>query len=429
MIGHMLKRSSTVIVLATFAAIPMTGGMARAQTAPAQPAPAAPAAPAAGVPQPSDEAAAIINEIQANMDLKQFPAAVKAASRVLALHGPAAAEGIDRFEITMEKGYAQAGMRSISAAILTFKAAAKETKDPRQTALSKWTADLFHTANASTYNAKSLAPNGQKRGPFNLLDADQRKDAFGAFLDDNLAVLEPKVKAATLSQKLPEIFPILQQVIDLDQLDLIANGNDDKTAALATGLLDHSKNLLNNALKADWARVGDIDTHANIVTTVPSQVVINNSLMTQTTSKKNGLSDSNKAELNNIISVCQKIHDAAEAFLPLARSDKDWTTLISDSDRVASRASDVLTADYGTATSTGSTVTDNGTNGGIGVGIDNNPLGGNPLFPSGTTPTTPQQPARPATGTPSKPDAPTAPALKPAPTKTPVRPPAGRLPG
>jgi len=388
------KHSPAILFFAAMISVPIIGSSAQAQQAPA----------AGGAPpatQPSADVVTMVTDIQANIDTKQFPAAVKAAAKVLALHGPAAV-GVDRFQVTMLKGYAQAGMKSMSTAVITFKSAIKETKDPREIALAKWTAELFRTAGSITYVPKSVGAGGQKRGPFDLLDADQRKDAFAALLDDDLALLDPKVKEATISQKLPEIFPVLQQVVDLDQLDQIANGDDDKTTTLASGLLDHARNLLTNALKSDWARVGDIDAHANITTTVPTQVVINNSLVTQTTTRKNGLSDSNRTELNNIISVCQKIHDAAESFLPLSKSDKDWSTIISDADRVASRASDVLNADYGGTTSSGSTVNDGG--GGIGLGVDNQQLGGNPLYPSGGT-APPQPTTPPETPSPSRPTA------------------------
>jgi hypothetical protein len=408
---------SAFIVAAGFA-MPIAGSSAYqpafGQNLPISPAAQdASAAPAVPVPatQPTVDVSAMVGEVQSNLDAKQFPAAVKAAAKVLALHGPVAAS-VDRFEITMQKGYAQAGMRSMSSAVITFKSAMKETKDPRQIALAKWTAELFRTAGSTSYVPKTLGANGQKRGPYDLLDTDARKDAFGALLDDDLAALDPKVKAATISQKLPEIFPVLQQIVDLDQLDLIANSTDDKTQTLASGLLDHARNLLSNALKSDWARIGDIDTHANITTTVPSQIVINGSLVTQNSTRKNGLSDSNKTELNNIISVCQKIHDAAQSFLPLAKSDKDWNTIISDSDRVAARASDVLNADYGGTTTNGSTVTDNGPGlGGTGIsgtGIGNQQLG-TPYYPGNTIPQQPVQPTSP----PSTPTTPTTPSTPP----------------
>ena len=385
------RASTSMILLATLAAVRNAGSQAWAQgptTAPAT--------------QPAVDVVALVTDVQANLDLKQYPAAVKAASKVLALRGPAASS-VDRFQITMQKGYAQAGMKSVSSAIITFKSAMKETNDPHQVALAKWTAELFRTAGSTTYAPKSIGAGGQKRGPFDLMDPEQRKDAFVGFLDDNLALLEPKLRTANISQKLPEIFPVLQQVVDLDQLDQVANANDDKTSALASTLLDHARNLLTNALKADWARVNDMSTSANIVTTVPTQVVINNSFVTQTVSKKNGLSDSNRSELNNIISVCQKIHDAAESFLPLAKTDKDWTTVITDSDRVAARASDVLNADYGSATSTGSTVTDTGVGSsstntgtsGTGLGINGQQYGGTPgVYPTGGN-NIPRQPVTP----------------------------------
>ncbi len=309
---------------------PVTPSMSTPTKVPAKAPAARPLVPAATQPT--------VDMVQAAIDARQYSAAVKTAAKLLAIKGPAAAE-ISRFQVTMLKGDAQAGMKSISSAIMTYKSAIKETKDLKEIALARWTAELFRTAGAPIFTPKMIAVGVPKRGPFDLMVPDQRKDAFGALLDDNLAVLDPKLKAATISQNLPQIWPVLQQVIDLDQLDQIANGSDDKTTTIASSLLDHSRNLLSNALKAYWARIGDIDTHANVTNTVSTPVYINNTLVQQTTTKKNGLSEANKSYLNDAIATAQKIHDAATVFMSVAKTDKDWSTILADADRVAGRAS------------------------------------------------------------------------------------------
>jgi hypothetical protein len=344
------KRISTAILLGAIlvaAAVLMPATAAFSQVNP----PAHPASPATPATQPTAD------DIQAAIDAKQYAVAVRTATKLLSMRGPAAA-GLDRFQITMLKGYAQAGLKANSSAVMTFRAAKSETKDPRETALANWTAELFHTAGSNIYVAKSIGPDLQKRGPFDLLNTDQRKQAFGCLLDDNLAALEPKLKVATVAQSFGQIWPVLQQVMQLDELDVIANGNDDKTSQVSGSLLDHSRNLLANALKTDWARVNDIDTHANTTVTVPTQTYVNNQIITQQTTHKIGLTSDNRTELNNIISVCQKIHDAAEVFISISKSDKDWSSILSDADRVAGRASDILSADYSTDLSGGTAVID-----------------------------------------------------------------------
>jgi len=386
-----MVRSRTLRLILSLSAIALLPvGRVWAQAVPA-------AKPAAAAPDGQPTMA----DLQSALEVKEYPTAVKLAAKLLALRGPAAA-GLDRFAITMSKGYAQAGMKSQSTAIMTFKSAARETKDDHEIALSKWTAELFKTAGSTIYVSKTMNAAGQKPGPFDLLDPDQRKQAFGAMLDDQLALLDPKLKAATVSQRLPEIWPVLQQVIDLDKLDVIANTNDDKTSTLASSLLEHAQNLLVNELKSDWARVNDIDTFANVTNSVPTQMYINNTLVTQTVTKKNGLSDSNKLELKNIIDICQKIHDAAEAFMTLAKTDKGWSTILSDADRVASRASDVLNADYGTTTTTGTNLTTDTTNGLGGVTNQTPQFPGNDLSAQNTQPNTPPKRSNGPANTPGK---------------------------
>jgi hypothetical protein len=373
---------------------------ANASPTPAQPAPVPPAPVVKPAVAPATQPS--VDAVQAAIDSKDYSTAIKLAAKVLALKGPAAA-GISRFQVLMMKGDAQAGMKSISTAVMTYKSAMKETKDVKEIALARWTAELFRTAGSTTYTPKMIAVGVPKRGPFDLMVPEQRKEAFGALLDDNLSALDPKIKTATVSQSLPQIWPVLQQVIDLAALDEIANGSDDKTNTVASSLLDHSRNLLSNALKENWARLGDIDSHANQTTTVPTQAYVNNTLITQTVTKKNGLSDSNKTELNNMITTAQKIRDAAGVFMNVAKTDQGWTTIQSDADRVASKASDVLNADYGVAV-TSSDSTDMQPGYGIpggnqfGTGINGGGVNAQ-VTQQGAPPKTSNAPSRPNTGT------------------------------
>ncbi len=341
-----------------------------------------------------------MTELQNELDQKQYPAAVKTASKLLAMRGPAAA-GFSRFQVTMLKGEAQVGMKSMSAAAATFKSALKETKDPHELALATWTGELFARAKGTTYVPKTIGAGTDKTGPIDLMDHDRRKDAFAAMLDDDLSALSPKLKAAVVSQNLTQIWPVLEQVVGLDQLDVIAYGNDDKTTQVSNSLLDHSRNLLTNALKGMWSRVDDIDKHANYVTNTPSTVVINGQYVTQNISKKNGLSGQNRRDLGDDITTCQKIHDAAEVFMPLAKSDKDWGAILNDADRVAGRASDVLNADYGSAVSDlGGTSVNTGLNGQFNQTTPTFPGGGTGLpIPRPHAPPKPTKPDPTGTGT------------------------------
>jgi hypothetical protein len=129
-------------------------------------------------------------------------------------------------------------------------------------------------------------------------------------------------------------------------------------------------------------------------------VYINNTLVTQNETKKNGLNSTNVSELKNIISVCQKIHDAAQAFMSQAKSDKDWNTILSDADRVTARASDVLNADYGSSTTSGTSTTYG--NGYDGTNTVSTPTGQSPNGINATN-TTPVTPPKTSNATPTKP--------------------------
>ncbi len=393
-----MANNRTLAGLTFGAAVAVATAAAVAQVPPPGPAPTtkpvAAVAPAAPVTPPSVEA------VEQQIADKKYADAVRSASKLLALRG-AAAEGVSRFQVTMLKAEAQIGERQLAAAVATFKVAASETKDPHELALAHWSDELVHRSSGAKYVPKVTAAVARPE-PIDIIDPDSRKLAFAALLDDELSAMAPKIKVASTSQSLVPIWPVIQQVESLDQLDQIANGNDTKTAAAADALLDHARNLLSTALKGMWVRVSDIDAHANVVstTTVPQQYG-NGILYNQTISQKNGLSQQNRTDLQSMIDLCQKIHSAAQTFAQASKDDKDWLTIMNDADRVSGRANDVLTASYGlplggngTTTSTDGQTGGVGTTGtvvgntGIGLGGFGGSYPGGPTVAGGTTTTT-----------------------------------------
>jgi hypothetical protein len=374
-----LCRKPPAVLLAAFL-IPLTNSSQHARAA------GAPTTAPAATPAPP---APTIDEVQSALSQKDYQTAIKLASKLLALHGPAA-QGLNRYQLLMAKAEAQVGMKTVSSASLTFRAAAKETGDLREKGLAQWTGELLHRAGSTTYTPKQGAITGEKRGPFDLTDLDQRKDALAALLDEYLTAIAPDVKTATRSQKLPEILPVLKRIADLNLLDIVVNGSDDKTAGLGNELLDHARTLLTTALKTDWARLNDIDAHASATTTVPVQQIVNGQSVTQNVTRANGLSNSNRQEISNIIEVCGKIHDAADSFAQYAKDEKDWAVIISDTDRVLGKASDILNTNY----SANATAGDNSSTAGTQPQVGANSTPGY-TYPSQTTGQTPSQTGRP----------------------------------
>ena len=357
---------------------------APAATPPVAPPVAAAIAPAAaGAPVPTVAAVSpAVVEIQSDLAQKQYAAAIRLASKLLALRGDAAS-GFSRFQVTMLKGDAQAGAHALAAARTTYHDAIRETPDPHEKALATWTVELFRQAKGTTYVPHMAAAAGAPaNGPIDLLDPDSRKTAFAALLDDQLSILGPKLKEAAGSPSLPQILPVVKQVQSLAELDEIASGTDARTSAAAGALLDHARNLMSNALKGMWTRTGDIYSSATqVVTSNGGAVLVNGQAVQQTITSQNGLTTSNANELRAMIDTCGKIRDAATVFAPLSHGtdDKDWGAILNDATRVAGRARDVLTANYSSPTANNQYPTD-------GTGYSNGAIvNGNVYYPPGTS--------------------------------------------
>ena len=422
-------------LIAAVALVTFGGSFATAQVASppaAQPAIAQPPAaqPPAAQPPAAQPAAVVpsqVDDLQTLVDAKKFPEAMKLATKLISLHGPAAG-GINRFRVLMLRGDAIAGTKAVSSAINTYKAALKETTDPREMALAKWTIELFTKAKGTTFSPK-VAGGGAAVATLNLNDRVERKQAFSDLLSDELAVLAPKIHLATVSMQLGDIVPVLTQVEGLEELDVVANDNNTLTSHVASDLLDHSHNLLSSTLKGMWTRIGDIDTAANTATTSNNPIVINGVLVNQQHSTKPGLTAGNRSELNDMVTTAKKISAVTALFVPLAQSDKDWLQIKNDAERVVGRASDLLANDFSQSNTTVSGTGQDQSGSGVTTVVPNNISGGisyggsNGVYPGGIAgQTNPTLPTTPATTTPPKtPAAPTAPT-------TPTQPHHGVLP-
>ncbi len=410
-------------------------------------------APPAADPPVAAAVSPAVAAIQADLDRKQYGPAVRAAIKLLAARGDAAG-GFSRFQVTMLKGDGLLGQRSFVAAKAAYKDAARATTDPHEQALSTWTLELLRRSKGTTYvphvNAAAAAT-----VPLDLLSTDGRRAAFGALLDDQLSALEPQVKLASGAASLRQIFPVVQQVQSLTELDEIANATDARTSAVAGPLLDHARTLMANALKGMWTRISDIHSAAvQPVTSSAGTATVNGQPVQQTATGMNGLTAGDVTELRQMIDTSNKIHDAATTFMPLAHggADKDWGAILNDATRVAGRASDVLNANYSSSSVTTQYPDDGGGYGTTGIGLGGYgtnstyyPPGGNGTsngtFPGNTVTTRPTSgggvgaappvgtaPARPApVATPQPPAAATPPSTPPPPTvrepvPTPIRP-------
>jgi hypothetical protein len=311
-----------------------------------------PAAQPAGAGAITTPGLPTVEDIQAALDKHDYSLTVRLSNRLLALRG-AAAEGIDRYQVLRLKAEGLFGAGSVAMAADCEIQALKETVDPHEIALAKSTALLFRRSHLKKYVPKTAGPGGDKPDPIDLLDLDHRKDAMGALLNDELAVLQPRIRSANSALSLIGIIPVLQQVQDLQSLDLIANGDDTKTMAIAGGLDEHARVLITTALKGMGQRVDDLDKSANQSTTIQNSfATAGGAFVNSSTVHKSGLSESNKDELNQIRGTCDKIVSVSQIFTASEKDDKGWAAIISDANRVSSRAKDVLDADYSDVSST-----------------------------------------------------------------------------
>jgi hypothetical protein len=320
------------LFLLILAALILCSHLTRAQVTPVESAPAAP-------PE--------VIEIREQFAQQKYADVLRNVARLLALRGEST-KAYDRYELFTLRGEAYLRTKAPSVAAEAFKSAAKETKDPVQQATARATELLIRRSKPAGYlprtevKAAATGPRAaQAVEPLSIVEEADRKIALEALLADEMAVIEPKLKAATSATSLVPIIEATKALSDIRVLELAASGKDDRTKALSADLGTHAHQLISPEVRSMSTRV--------------EQCWRSGSRERYATDRAGGVRDklyglyglnsTEQADLKKIIQTCQKLAPAAKelaAAVGTSELDIDAQTA-SD---VLARASEVLEYDY-----------------------------------------------------------------------------------
>ncbi|HEX8915636.1 MAG TPA: hypothetical protein VF796_25000 [Humisphaera sp.] len=205
-------------------------------------------------------------EIKALYDAGEYQKALPKLARVLTLKGKAA-EPYNRHELLVLRGETYLRVKGSSAsAAASFAEASKEAPDGQAAALDIANELLIRrSTNALVYTPKQKDPKDKAKplAPINILEPDGRKAGIAALYNDELAVLEPKLKAADAARTLQPVLDLLPPIRQVRWLEMAATGADANAQKMVAALADRAKRQCDTALKEMTEDLEPIDKAIN----------------------------------------------------------------------------------------------------------------------------------------------------------------------
>lgn len=335
---------NVVLVIALVAGAEMTSAQAPAPT----PAPAV----APEIAQPGiGEQMPTVEQLNQQLSEGKHQDVLRQVAKLLALKGEAA-KAYDRYELFSLRGEAALRGKANSMAMEAFAQAAKASDDPINQSTARATEILIRRSKPLGYVPKTLpaAPAGGKvdaaakaraSEPIAYIESADRKRAFAALLADELAAVEPKIKAATKSNGLPPVIVAIKSLGDLRAIEVAASGSSEKAKAISGDLGSHAHGLISQAL-------GPMKTRAEECWRQGSRrkvLVDRNDAVVETLYGMMGLTSTEQNDLKAIIATCERIQPVASEMASVTQR-AELIADAQDARQLHDRAVEVLNFDY-----------------------------------------------------------------------------------
>jgi hypothetical protein len=203
-----------------------------------------------------------VSDIKANMDNKQYPAALAQLKRLLDLK-PDAAGDYDRHQLQMLRAECLLQTRDQATALKTLGTAVTEAKAQSEADEATALITLIHRSTSYKYT-----PKGAK--PLDILNPDQRKDAYTSMWHEAETKVDALLKA---KKKYPNVAAIMNDATDVvadHALEYVVTGKADKTESFSKILHDQAVAFLTDEIRNMADAVSTARLNANVVDTFQS---------------------------------------------------------------------------------------------------------------------------------------------------------------
>jgi len=287
-----------------------------------------------------DRALPSMEALEEMLEQKQYKPLLQATSRILALKGEPA-KAYDRAKVLLMKGEAHLQLKAGPTAISAFNDAADVATDPKDAATARATSLLVKRSDQFKYKP-------QTGGHAKVVAHDilaERKAAFEALREDELAAVTPKVRFARGAKTLPAIIDVVKATQNLRALETVTTGDTAETRKLLDGLAEHAAELMDDEIFAMESRVAEIEKLANEPILIRDRAV--NGQVVIGENRRRGLTDRDMKELRNVLGTCEKIVPVSKELAELFSTENgEFAGAEGGAQRLHDHAKTVLQEDY-----------------------------------------------------------------------------------
>jgi hypothetical protein len=173
-----------------------------------------------------------------------------------------------------------------------------------------------------------------------IIEEADRRQAFAALLNDELAVAQPKLKAAAGATALPPIIEAARTLGDLRALEVASSGSAERTKEIGAALGGSAHQMIDRAMEPMEKQVEDIWADASRPNVRESRAGYR-----ERGYGLHGL-DSNQAKtLKDVVATSEKLFPVARD-LATVTGDPQLKTDAQDAEKLYARAKEVLEYDY-----------------------------------------------------------------------------------
>lgn len=339
-----------MIGTALFVAVMGTGAMAEVTVTPlgdgkgaAPSAPVSVAAPekaAAAASQPADGALSM-DDVNGLMDGGKWREALQLIARLYGM------PGFDRPRLLILRGECQFQVHETSSAVGTLQEASRQANAAHNTVEANEAAAFAFLIQKSAPKNLYTPVNSPEKLPMDIVDRSKRKGAYAALLVDEMAVLQSKMRQASVAGKLPPYLEIARDVPALKGIERNANGGTKQSDQFAKDAAKSAAKVITNALEDMEQQVSEISVAAERLTENPSWGQdYRTGVMSNGGYRHQGLSGESAQRLQAIEKTCGKIPLAVQELTKAFETPEPFFHLAARAQTTANRAHQVLTKDY-----------------------------------------------------------------------------------
>jgi len=237
-----------------------------------------------------------MDELQKQLDAKDYPAVLSGANRILLLRGPATAS-YHRTAVWMMKAEALLHSNQFGAAGQAFASAAEEkdaTDEERNLCLA--TGTLLKHSERKGYTPKATRDNPSPQ-TYDILDPQKRKDAIGALFAVELSDAAPKIDKLKDSTAPNPLISAARALAELRPMEKVVDKNTDKLDTLEKTLGDNFAKKMADWQSTNSKRLDELATLAQQTTV--SRYTDNKGIMHTSTSLR-GLQPQEQSEIRDM---------------------------------------------------------------------------------------------------------------------------------